>query len=265
MKIIGLMTSASSGKMGGIVAAHGRGSQVLRRHGVPIQKNSAAQRQNRNTFQSLSSKFKSLSRQQVEAWNTLAATVALKGNLGSTYHPTGLQLFISCNKNLMEIGASSVMVSAPSIPSNPGFHTINASPSFAGGVLTGFGLSCTPNMPHNFAVVAKATSAVSSGRCFVGKSQLKLIWAANPAPAQPIELLSHYRTIFGTVPALGTVSITLHLVDPISGFAGADVMVAIPIAASVTPSFVTEKMNTVHFADVSGITYEDQGSVIAEP
>ena len=123
MKYIGLLSSAASGKLGGVVASHNRGGQYFRQHKIPTQPRTAAQKLVRNQLQSFSAAFKALTASQVAGWNALGLTVTLKSKLGTTYHPTGQQLFVSCNKHLANIGVTTLLSNPPSIPSIPGFTT----------------------------------------------------------------------------------------------------------------------------------------------
>lgn len=227
MKYIGLLSSAASGKMGGIVASHNRGGQYFRKHSIPTQPRTAAQKLVRNQLQAFSAAFKSLTAAQVQGWNSLALTVTLKSKLGTTYHPTGQQLFVSCNKHLANVGITTQLSNAPSIPSIPGLTTFTASPVGSGTTVTGWGLAVTPNLPANFAVQVRATAVLSGGRSFIGKSQYRNVWGINPSPTQPTNatIFSAYTARFGPLPATGQVGFQLRLVDPVSGFAGTPVSV----------------------------------------
>ena len=227
MKYIGLLSSAASGKMGGIVASHNRGGQYFRKHSVPTQPRTAAQKLVRNQLQAFSAAFKSLTASQVQGWNALALTVTLKSKLGTTYHPTGQQLFVSCNKHLANVNITTQLSNPPAIPSIPGLTTFTATPVGSGTTVTSWGLAVTPNLPANFAVQVRATAVQSGGRTFIGKSAYRNIWGINPSPTQPTNatIFSAYIARFGPLPASGTVAFTLRLVDPVSGFAGTPVSV----------------------------------------
>jgi hypothetical protein len=228
MKYIGLLSSAASGKMGGIVASHNRGGQYFRKHSVPTQPRTAAQKLVRNQLQAFSAAFKSLTASQVQGWNALALTVTLKSKLGTTYHPTGQQLFVSCNKHLANVGITVQLSTPPAIPSIPGLTTFTATPVGSGTTVTSWGLATTPNLPANFAVQVRATAVMTGGRSFVGKSAYRNIWGINPAPTQPTNatIFSAYIARFGPLPASGTVNFALRIVDPVSGFAGTPVSVS---------------------------------------
>ena len=57
MKYIGLLSSAASGKLGGIVASHNRGGQYFRHHSIPVQSRTPAQRLVRYALAAFSAAF----------------------------------------------------------------------------------------------------------------------------------------------------------------------------------------------------------------
>lgn len=234
MKYIGLLSSAASGKLGGIVASHNRGGQYFRHHSIPVQSRTPAQRLVRNALAAFSAAFKSLSASQISGWNALALTVTLKSKLGTTYHPTGQQLFVSCNKHLANVGITTQLSTPPAIPSIPGITTFTSTPVGNGTTVTGWGLAVTPNLPANFAVQVRATAVQTPGRTFVGKSSYRNVWGINPAPSQPTNatVFTSYIAQFGPLPAKGSVAFQLRLVDPVSGFAGPPVAVTAPFTQS---------------------------------
>lgn len=225
MKYIGLLSSAASGKLGGLVASHNRGGQYFRKHSIPVQPRTAAQRLVRNQLQAFSAAFKNLTLAQIQGWNALALTVTLKSKLGSTYHPTGQQLFVSCNKHLANVGITVQLSAPPAIPAIPGLTTFTSTPVGSGTTVTSWGLATTPNLASNFAVQVRATAVFTNGRNFIGKSAYRNVYGVNPAPAQVVNatLWTAYIARFGPLPAVGQVGFQLRYVDPVSGFAGTPV------------------------------------------
>jgi hypothetical protein len=234
MKIISLMFSAASGKLGGIVASHNRGGAYIRHHSIPTQPRTAAQKLVRNQLQAFSAAFKSLTASQIAGWNALGATVSLKSKLGTTYHPTGQQLFVSCNKHLANVGITTQLSNAPTIPSIPGMTTFTGSPTGNGATVSDFGLATTPNLDPGYAVQIRATAAMSNGRTFVGKSAYRNVWGIQPAPSQPANaaIFSAYIARFGPLPASGQVGFLMRYVDPVSGFVGTPVSVLVAFTQS---------------------------------
>lgn len=256
MKYIGLLSSAASGKLGGIVASHNRGGSYFRHHAIPTQPRTASQRSVRNQLAAFSSAFKGLTATQIAGWNALGATVTLKSKLGTTYHPTGQQLFVSCNKHLAAIGIATVLGTAPTIPSIPGISTFTMTQPTPGTTVTAFDYTITPALPADFGVEVRATSVQSNGRSFAGKSLYRTLAGYNPATSTPSSLFAIYTARFGPLPQTGIISFQLRLVDPASGFAGA------PVTANVTFSQpVGTDLFTVAVGAQSGATTAGTGTV----
>ena len=231
MKYIGLLSSAASGKLGGVVASHNRGGTYFRHHSIPVQPRTPAQRAVRNQLAAFSSAFKALTSTQIAGWNALGATVTLKSKLGTTYNPTGQQLFVSCNKHLAAIGISTQLTTAPSIPSIPGITTFTiAAGGTSGSPATVSAITPTivPALPSNFGVVVRASSVQSGGRTFTGKSLYRSLQGYNPATGAPASYFTIYTNQFGPLPQNGIISFALKLIDPVSGFAGPEVTANFP-------------------------------------
>lgn len=76
---------------------------------------SASQIAIRSNFDLVSSNWNTLSAEQVHDWNALAATIEWYNKLGDMYHPSGQQLYVSCNFNMLMIGES-IYDTAPVVP-----------------------------------------------------------------------------------------------------------------------------------------------------
>ena len=125
MKYIGLLSSAASGKLGGIVASHNRGGTYFRHHAVPVQPRTPAQTAVRNQLQGFSSAFKNLTPTQIAGWNALALTVTLKSKLGTTYNPTGQQLFVSLQQAPGRDQHHDLSAECPHHPLDSGIHQLH--------------------------------------------------------------------------------------------------------------------------------------------
>ena len=256
MKYIGLLSSAASGKLGGIVASHNRGGTYFRHHAIPTQPRTPAQRLVRNQLAAFSSAYRALTAAQISGWNALGSTVALKSKLGTTYHPTGQQLFVSCNKHLAGIGISSTLVTAPTVPSIPAITAFSITPPTPGTTVTAFTASVTPALPASFGVELRATSVQSNGRTFAGKSLYRTLQGYNPASGAPSSYFTVYVARFGPLPQTGIISFQLRLVDPASGFAGA------PVTANVTFSQPSgTNLFTIAVGAQAGATTSGSGTV----
>ena len=220
MKYIGLLSSAASGKLGGIVASHNRGGSYFRHHTVPTQPRTAAQRAVRTQLASLSSAFRNIGATNISGWNALGSTVTLKSKLGTTYHPTGQQLFVSCNKHLLEAGINTELDIAPTIPTIPGLGTFSLTQPTPNTAVTTLPWAVAGGLDASMAVIVRATSAQSPGRTFAGKSLYRTLGYANPANGLAADFFTLYTARFGPLPQAGIINFSLKYVDPASGFAG---------------------------------------------
>jgi hypothetical protein len=226
MKYIGLLSSAASGKLGGIVASHNRGGTYFRHHSIPVQPRTPSQTTNRAQLAGFSSAFKSLTAAQIAGWNALGSTVTLKSKLGTTYNPTGQQLFVSCNRHLAQINISTVLSTAPTIPSIPAISAFSITAPTPDTTVAAFTAVIAPALPSNFGVVIKATSVQTTGRTFVGKSLFRTLAGYNPASGAPASYFAIFTALFGPLPQSGNITFELKLIDPVSGFAGPEVRAA---------------------------------------
>ena len=90
-----------SGSVGGLTFSKNRSGGLIKAKSNPVNRNTINQSSNRNRFSSTNSTWHSLTDSQKNEWNTLAS----KDNL------SGLNLFISCNKNLMQM--KTVLIDTP--------------------------------------------------------------------------------------------------------------------------------------------------------
>lgn len=231
MKYIGLLSSAASGKLGGVVASHNRGGTYFRHHSIPVQPRTAAQRLVRNQLAAFSSAFKALTGAQIAGWNALGSTVTLKSALGTTYNPTGQQLFVSCNKHLAELGIATLLTTAPTIPTIPGITAFTITPGGTPGspaTVSHIDYSISPAVPSNFGLVVRASSVQSNGRTFIGSSLYRSLVGYADATSAPDDFYTIYTNKFGPLPQNGIISFALKVIDPASGFAGPEVTAVFP-------------------------------------
>lgn len=108
-----ILLGAAVGDARGSVGAHtfskGRNGAILRQKVSPVQPRSSSVLTIRAQFSELSKRWANvLTDEQRLGWNALASTVNYTNVFGNTYHPTGLQLYQSCNRNLDVVGESHI-------------------------------------------------------------------------------------------------------------------------------------------------------------
>lgn len=92
-KYIGLLSSDARGKLGGMVMSRARGATTLKAHAVPRLNPSLAQNLQRVRMAAAVGVWRTLSGASQTTWAVYAATQIWTNSLGTTYSPTGLQLY----------------------------------------------------------------------------------------------------------------------------------------------------------------------------
>ena len=225
MKFTSSLISAGSGKLGGAVFSHGRNGQIMRRHAIPTQPRTSAQRAVRNQLAALSAAFRNLGASTIAGWNALASGVTRKSKLGTSYHPTGQQLYVSCGKNLANIGIAIGNMSAPTIPSIPVLPSLTMTQPPANSMVTTMPFTWGSTLSSTYGAIISASSVQSSGRTFIGKSEFRKILGGANASTLVTDMYSAFTTRFGLLPYAGTIQFQVKYVDPASGFAGPAVTV----------------------------------------
>jgi hypothetical protein len=210
------------GKHGGQVYSKNRGGNYTRRKVTPVNPKSASQSVSRALFASLSQQWRTLTQTQQNAWIAAVGGYAKTNIFGDLKNPTGLQLFIKVNANLVVSGGAKI--TTPAAPKGVSVVTIGALTYTSG--TPALSLAYSANVPALTRVIVSATPPLSAGVNFV-KSQLRVISTLAPAAASPANILSAYNTKFGSVGAVGTkIFVAIQFVDQTSGIKSPKQMVS---------------------------------------
>lgn len=214
---------AASGKAGGVVASRGRNSAQLRVRHQARQPRSASQQNARAATGSLAGVWRQLSPGQQAAWTSLALACTRCDALGQALALSGYALFVSCNRQLQTIGVTAPLRAAPAPPAFPALQLFTASavyntPNLPRN-LTGILLELAPTPPAPFVSVLRASAARSLAQSNVRPSNLRVLATFSGAPPSAPEILAAWSTLYGSAPPIGTITFTVNLVDPLSGFA----------------------------------------------
>jgi hypothetical protein len=211
IKWSGMGVVAGSGKVGGTVASKNRGGTYLRTWVKPVNPRTVAQTFQRDQLASLASGFRGLTVAQIKAWNAAAYNFPMKNRLGATIIPSGLDLYVALNVNLISIGVA--QITTPPVPQDVlGFNTLSATgvASVLSIVFTG-----TPSPATSDALIF-ATPGLSPGKSFV-KSEYRLIGHMPISTASPFPITSLYTAKFGAYIPLTKIFINLRPVNIVSG------------------------------------------------
>jgi hypothetical protein len=233
---------AASGKAGGFVASRGRAGAQFRAHTINRQPRSASQLLARALTGSLAPAWRALTNAQRQGWAHLASTVLRTDAHGQELPLSGYALFVSCSRNLLSIAGAIPNTAPPTTPAFPALTTFSATAIYTApapnNFLAGFALAWTTAALSPFAGLVRASAALSPTRGNVRPSDLRIIAALNPLPPGGMDLFNTWVTTFGTPPPIGTVTFSLNLVDPASGFASPAVRATAPINAALPNPYI---------------------------
>jgi hypothetical protein len=227
MRYISLISSSSSGKLGGLVASGGRGVNQLRARIIPRQSLTGSASQARAITGGLPALWRNLTSAEQLSWSKLATEIPTKDKLGQAATLSGYALYIACNRRLITVGITEALTLAPETPSIPPIMDFSATPIYAApgtsGALLDIVLSTCGPLPNAYLPVVRASAAVSAVRFNIRASNLRVIEAGLTWASQPHSVLAAWKSIYGTVPPIGSITFELALVDPASGIAGAGI------------------------------------------
>ena len=187
------------GKIGNIVYGKGRSVHTQRKRVKPTNPQTSYQTTIRSLVSAFSSAWRSLTQDQIIAWNLIALQSFKSNVFGGKYHTTGHKLFIATNVNASLCEYSSTIY-GPANPDHPHYtgriSGFTVDQVFPMGVMT-----CTMAevVPSGAYCIIEATPPLSAGisalkRKFV---PIKLLKTGDGGVA--IDLTADYETRFGTI------------------------------------------------------------------
>jgi hypothetical protein len=216
----GAIVSEVRNKIGATVFTRNASGASIRNRITPINRKSTGQTTRRQSLGALASGWRSLTQAQRDSFNAAAKNFPRQDNLGQTIIPTGEQLYIELNSNLVLVGAAQITTA----PAPVAFPVIAAS-SLTVEDTPVVSVAFSPTVPAGFAMVSRATRPVSAGKSFFGGSDYRFTKSIAAAQTSPQALTTEYEALFGA-PAVGTkVSVELFLVHIATGIAGQKVRV----------------------------------------
>lgn len=196
MKIkFGSLVVAGSGKIGGHVASKNRGGAYLRTKVTPSNPQTVRQLTARSILASLSSAWSGLSAAARASWSNAVANFATTDIFGDIRNPSGNNLYVKLNTNLINTGQATLSV-APEKLEVPFSPIVTAVADISDTTLAvGFGDS----LLNGEKVLVFATPSLPQGVSFV-KNKLRLLGAFEVDTEQidsPASLWSAYVAKFG--------------------------------------------------------------------
>lgn len=223
MRFISPLFSDARNKLGGTVFARNPSGLYTRPRVAPTQPRTVSQQAGRAQFAMLTQQWRTLTQDQIQAWNTLALTVLITDSMGQQSHPTGFQLFVGNNRNLLNTGRASITDAPAAKPSlaSPVCQTVTYTQS--GGVMTLVELFSASLESLRWAgVLIAATGPLSPGITFVAPYQYRTLPHGGTSHRPGWSITSQYNSVWATAVSGSQVGTRVRYIDPLTGFASAD-------------------------------------------
>lgn len=186
---------------GSTTFGHNRFGAYFRNRVIPTNPVTGPQTAVRVDFGDHSSNWRTLTAEQQAVWTAYGENYAKTDSLGETYSLTGLQAYVSVNRNLATYGAAAITVPGLfSPPSGLATATATADSSLGGSMEVAY--TATP-LGANTKLAIFATRPLSAGINFQPNGAYKLIKVTAAAAASPADIAAEYTAIYGSVGLTG--------------------------------------------------------------
>lgn len=202
-----------SGKAGSVVAVNNRKNPFLRPRITPINPNSSAQQGVRADLTSLAQGWGALTDSQRQAWNNAVADYQTTGLFGNKRNPTGFNLYMKLNGNLLDCNATTISTPALKVS-----MFVPELVSVAGDVSDGsVDVTFTEvAVPAGFRYVIRAAALNPVGRKIV-KGDFRNIAVVNAAADPTADYGSVYEAKFGSLVAGKRIAVEVVAVSTVTG------------------------------------------------
>ena len=187
------------GKISGNVYSKNKGSAYSRVRVIPTNPKSAAQVLVRGFLTILSQAWRGLTSAQINGWNMAVGNFQKKNRLADMHVINGNALYVSLNKNLLDVGLAAID-DAPSVVDVAPQTIATAVADNSSNTLV---ITLGEAVATGQSVKVFATPALSPGVNSVG-SKLRQIAFFNSAHAAALDLTAAYNAKFGAVGAVGS-------------------------------------------------------------
>jgi len=186
-------------KIGGHVASKNRSGAYLRTKVTPSNPQTIRQLEVRQNFTSNAQAWRGLTQAQRDAWISSVSNFISTDVFGDTITPSGFNLFISLNNNLLNVGEAAI--DTPPLPESVlGFTALALDADTSGNKIIA---TFAPAIDADTKVILWATAALSPGKKFV-KAEYRQVAVLDNTDVTPHEFQVEYIAKFGALPAIGT-------------------------------------------------------------
>lgn len=215
----GAIVTDMRNKVGSQVFSKNRYGAYVRSSPLNVVSSTPAQVAVRSRFATFSTAWRSLTQLQRDCWNNAVIDFMHTDVFGATVRPSGFDLYVKLNCNLDQVGIAPISI--PPAPTMLAFiASISLTATELGPVVTlDFDSS---NLTSDYTIVVSATAPISAGKRYV-KNLLRQIAVLPWNTATPCDITSEYVTKFGAPTGDSRISMSLVVVNNISGLKSAPV------------------------------------------
>lgn len=202
----GIVVVDGRGKSNGNVYAKNRAGNYIRTKVTPVNPRTGAQLFQRSSVTNLSQAWRALTEANRAAWNAAVVNFQKTDIFGDLRKPSGFNLYMRLNLNLLAIGKS--IIYTPPIPSSVNDIVIGA---LSASNTPSLSLAYIPAAVMSSKIIVRATPPVSPGKSFV-KSEFRQISTFEGSTASPANLLSAYTAKFGAIDDMAGMKIFIETI-----------------------------------------------------
>ena len=213
-------------KINGSVFSRNRGGAYVRTKVTPLNPQTSAQVAARSLLTGLAQNFRSLTQEQISAWNSAVSQWASTDIFGDVVNPTGLALYVRLNANILNAGGTAITTP----PSPVGADAITALSLVSDVSSSTYTLTYAPaSVPANHSRYVESTAMLSPG-INNANSKFRFIALVAAAAASPALLYTEQTTKFGPIVAGQKAFVRAKFINKLTG----EVSQALTASAIVT-------------------------------
>lgn len=228
MKVkFGAIITDGRNKVGGHVLSKNRGGAYMRTKVTPSNPQTSFQNAARNRITTFSQNWRALTQAQRNAWESAVSNFTKTDIFGDIKNPSGINLYVKLNSNLVEIGAAPITL--PPLPTSvigPATITFTAAAGAATASLAWTGGA----VPVDTAWIIRMTPQVSPGKSFVKNLYRDTVFFA-AADVTPTSVVTEFVARFGTLVAGQKIFVEVTACGTLTGIKSTPISTSAIVAA----------------------------------
>lgn len=200
-------------KLNGSVFARNRGGAYVRTKVTPLNPQSVRQVAARNLLTSLAQNFRSLTQEQITAWNEAVTQWQTTDIFGDLVSPTGLALYVRLNANISNAGGS-LLTSPPAPVGAEALTSLSLAATVTGSV---FNIDFFPaTVPAAHTMYIESTAMLSPG-INNANSRFRYIGISGAGDTAPFDAYALQTAKFGSLVAGQKVYVRCKFINKLTG------------------------------------------------